>query len=198
MKKIIILLLVMTVGFTTYAQKLTVKQVMLKSISAMDPNKHYLKGNVTIKVLGKSGTAYCASDGVNSYTLSDKGNKITYNNNGVKYEYNKKKNTVTISMEKFSDPFLGDLGDFSKEDFSGAQMELKDGEYIITGKEDGTKYSLVIDATTFFFKEIKAKKMLISLTMQYSNMAYFTNRESLIYNASKFPGAKIVDKRKKK
>ncbi len=197
MKKLFFLLLMLIAVSAVNAQNLTLQQVVQKSLSAMDTKKHCIKGNVSVKVLGKSGTTYAMADGTNSYWKKSDGSEEGYINNGVKYLYNKKKNTVTITKEAYSDVFNADL-DISKADFSGCKMELKNGEYIITGKENGAKMTLIIDAKTFFYKKISAKMALASMTITYSNMAYSSNKESLIYKASKFPGAKIVDKRKKK
>jgi len=202
MKKSIILLLLMTTVVTANAQNLTIKQVMMKALSAMNTKNHCIKGNVTVKTLGISTTEYCAADGINSYSATLDGKKIIYHNKGVKYLYDKKKNTVTITNDKYVDPFFGDILDEIKDepfdDKDDITMTLKNGEYTISGKEDGVKITFVIDAKTFFFKSLKMKKFLMSMEMKYSNLAYFTNRESLIYNASKFTGAKVIDKRKKK
>lgn len=197
MKKLIFLMLMLAAGLSVSAQTLTAKQVIQKTAAAMDIKKN-IKGYVITKVLGKEVSVYFATDGVNYYMSAGDGAAISYNNGGVQYTFAKKKNTVTIENKKYVNPFDICLDEFDEEDYDKATLTMANGEYTIKMKEGLASATIVVDSKTFFAKSLKFKVVGVSTNIRFKDLGYFTDRESLVYNASKFPGATIIDKRKKK
>ena len=204
MKKIILLLFVMILGMGANAQ-LTAKQVFSKANTALDLSKG-IQGNAKIKMMGVGGPITFETDGNNNFRIYDDGD-IYYINQGVSYEYDSAKNTITLEdgeltyVTIFPYQFVKSLetGKLKWGDFKNVEMERKDSDYVITMKHDSGKYAFTIDGKSFLIKEAKIKKGLVTLmSVTYTNLSQYKGTHSVIFDKSKYPNAKIIDKRKKK
>ena len=204
MKRLFFLLtaLVLMTG-TALAQQPTVKEIYEKAMSVMDQNKGF-QADMTFKVLKMSFSFHMSVLGNRSKMVTEDGN-TRYSDGKTVWTYDKKKNAITIENESQQDGKAAQtnmLNAFA-QGYDSQLSKTVEG-WLITFKKKKTNQDkdavnsaeMVVNSQTYHPISLKFKKGLMTLTIGYKNIKTGMTAENVTYSSSRYPGAKVTDKRK--
>jgi hypothetical protein len=206
MKKLLGILIGLCVAVSALAQ--TAEQILTKMDEQM--TQHESEGVIMtvetkIPIIGTIRMkSYMLGDKLRMETTLMGASLIIWDDGITEYTYNSKANEITI--DNGSGGYSDDSGDLDM--FSGItdgytvsiKKETADAWYILckknkdnTNKEDPKNMDVVVAKGTYYPVSLSAK--MDGVTMIMKDISFGVTQEQVTFNLSKYPDAKIIDKR---
>lgn len=199
MKKFILFFLCTVLSALPLSAQMTARQVLEKTMDVLNKEKGY-SADLQIKAMGLKFQIALAVRGQQSVFKTDEGDM--YVNGTTTYAYDKKKNTVTIATRKKEEKMQMDMSSTFSTGYDLTIEKAKDAYVLRFKKQKGNKTKdapssaeMTVNTQNFYPKTIHVKSGIISTTITYSNIKTNIPAQLVAYNAQKYPGATIVDKR---